>query len=283
MNSVRDYSPVLGDKYLRTNRRGLLAGALAAAIGVALLYAVFVANPLGQHLDTAAMRAVMARAAAVRGEASAVLDTVSARTVAIGLVSAALIALLRRRGRLAVAAIGVALGSLLVTELLKISLTRPFAALGESNSLPSGHVTAAAGVVAALLLVVAPRWRVLVGVVGTAWVAAVCAAVVIAGWHRPSDVLAALLVVAGSAAIAQAALPAASIPPAADRPAASPRSTPDRLALAPRPATSTRPVTSTRPATAARPVISTGPVTLTGPVISTRPGDLGASGGGSVS
>ena len=64
------------------------------------------------------------------------------------------------------------------------------------TSFPSGHTTAAASIAVALLLVVPARHRLLAAAMGLALTAAVGASVVILGWHYPSDVLGALLVVA---------------------------------------------------------------------------------------
>jgi membrane-associated phospholipid phosphatase len=64
------------------------------------------------------------------------------------------------------------------------------------NSFPSGHTTAAASIAVALLLVVPAAHRLLAAGVGAALTGAVGLSVVILGWHYPSDVLGALLVVA---------------------------------------------------------------------------------------
>ena len=64
------------------------------------------------------------------------------------------------------------------------------------NSFPSGHTTAAASIAVALLLVVPAAHRLLAAGIGTALTGAVGLSVVILGWHYPSDVLGALLVVA---------------------------------------------------------------------------------------
>jgi membrane-associated phospholipid phosphatase len=63
------------------------------------------------------------------------------------------------------------------------------------NSFPSGHTTAAASIAVALLLVVPAAHRLLAAGIGTALTGAVGLSVVILGWHYPSDVLGALLVV----------------------------------------------------------------------------------------
>ncbi|HXF32149.1 MAG TPA: phosphatase PAP2 family protein [Solirubrobacterales bacterium] len=64
------------------------------------------------------------------------------------------------------------------------------------NSFPSGHTTAAASIAVALLLVVPAAHRLLAAAIGAALTGAVGLSVVILGWHYPSDVLGALLVVA---------------------------------------------------------------------------------------
>jgi membrane-associated phospholipid phosphatase len=64
------------------------------------------------------------------------------------------------------------------------------------NSFPSGHATAAASIAVALLLVVPASHRLLAAGVGLALTGAVGLSVVILGWHYPSDVVGALLVVA---------------------------------------------------------------------------------------
>ncbi len=64
------------------------------------------------------------------------------------------------------------------------------------NSFPSGHTTAAASIAVALLLVAPAGYRLLAAAVGAALTGAVGLSVVILGWHYPSDVLGALLVVA---------------------------------------------------------------------------------------
>jgi membrane-associated phospholipid phosphatase len=64
------------------------------------------------------------------------------------------------------------------------------------DSFPSGHTTAAASIAVALLLVVPAAYRLLAAGVGAVLTGVVGLSVVILGWHYPSDVLGALLVVA---------------------------------------------------------------------------------------
>ncbi len=63
------------------------------------------------------------------------------------------------------------------------------------NSLPSGHTTLAASAAAAVFLMVSPRWRPLAGFLGGTFAVATGVSTLINQWHRPSDVVAAFLVV----------------------------------------------------------------------------------------
>jgi membrane-associated phospholipid phosphatase len=91
-------------------------------------------------------------------------------------------------------------GSVLVAEVLK-HVVLPQPALipplpGKvDNTLPSGHVTIAMVVSLALVLVVPSRWRGLVAAVGVFFAARIAVSVLAAGWHRPSDALAAATLV----------------------------------------------------------------------------------------
>lgn len=93
------------------------------------------------------------------------------------------------------------------TQLLKANLSRPYLGVDYElpNSFPSGHVTLAASVVVALIAVAPPLLRRAVTVLGWAVVTMVGVGVMVLGWHRLSDVLAAILIVG---AFALAALPA---------------------------------------------------------------------------
>jgi membrane-associated phospholipid phosphatase len=181
----------------------LALSALSAA-GVAAIYLVFVRTSLGQHVDEAAMRGAEVRHARVVTVLSNTLDGTSLLTLAAVALVAATIGLLRRRADLAVAAGILVLGANLTTQALKLGLDRPSLGAPGPNSLPSGHTTAAVSVAFALVLVLPYAARAALALAGTAYVTVIAVATVWAGWHRPSDTIAALLVVLawGSAAIA---------------------------------------------------------------------------------
>jgi hypothetical protein len=90
---------------------------------------------------------------------------------------------------------------------MKEVLTRPDfvpsqAQVGIGNSLPSGHTTVAASIALAAVLVAPKRFRGVVALVGSFYAAAIGVAVLTAGWHRPSDAVAAFAMATGWAAVA---------------------------------------------------------------------------------
>jgi hypothetical protein len=88
------------------------------------------------------------------------------------------------------------LGANATSWLLKSRLPRPaLDGFPMSNSFPSGHTTAATSVAFALVLVLPLAIRGLVALIGAAYAAVIAVATVWAEWHRPSDTIAALLVV----------------------------------------------------------------------------------------
>lgn len=129
------------------------------------------------------------------------------------------LALMRRRPALALIAAATIGGATLVTELLKHTLYRPAFTLGEpfGNTFPSGHTTVAFSVGVAAVLVAPPHLRRLVAAGAVLYAAAVGIAVVAAGWHRPSDVAGAFLVVTGWAALV-ALVSSAYVPDVFDEP-----------------------------------------------------------------
>ncbi len=180
----------------------LAALTIACAVGLAVLYLVFVRTHAGQRVDEAVLAGRLASPRA-RQAASDLLTTISAGSVALVLALLAGQALVRRRAALAVVALAVILGAVGTTEVLKhVLLSRPdlvFSPLPQ-NSFPSGHTTTAFAVGIAAALAAPPRWRRLVAAGAFVYGTAIGVATIAAGWHRPSDVAGALLVVTGWAA-----------------------------------------------------------------------------------
>jgi membrane-associated phospholipid phosphatase len=101
----------------------------------------------------------------------------------------------------------VTLGPITTAWVLKQSLDRPnLNGLVMHNSFPSGTLTAIAALVCAIVLATPARWRVLVAVNGALITIGTAISVVVLQWHRPSDVLGALLLV-GCYTLAVSAFP----------------------------------------------------------------------------
>ncbi len=190
---------------MRDRDAALPLSGLAAACGVALVlaYLALERTEAGQRLDEQALdrRALASRPA--RYAIHTLLTTIGTGMVVVVLAALAAQAIVRRRPPLALVGGAVVAGSTLITELLKHTLTRPQLYYGEpfGNVFPSGHTTVAFSVGVAAAFVAPPRLRTAVAGAAIAYAAAVGIAVVAAGWHRPSDVAGAYLVVTGWSAL----------------------------------------------------------------------------------
>ena len=107
-----------------------------------------------------------------------------------------LVALGRRRPRVALAVAVILIGANASTQLLKPLLAAPRAQsllgnLGHVSaaSWPSGHATAAMSLALAAVLAAPARWRGLMAAIGAAFAVAVSYSFLTLGWHYPSDVL----------------------------------------------------------------------------------------------
>lgn len=114
----------------------------------------------------------------------------AAAAVAAALVVTAVVCPARRR--LALAGLFVMLGACVSTQALKTTL---IGLLGAPATLPSGHTTAAVSAAAALVIVCRAGDRPLVHTASGFLASFVSLCVVVARWHTPGDVLAALAVV----------------------------------------------------------------------------------------
>jgi membrane-associated phospholipid phosphatase len=109
-----------------------------------------------------------------------------------------LVALARRRPRLALATAAILLGATATTELLKPLLAAPRVLSGQvaAASWPSGHATAAMSLALSAVLAAPARLRPAVAALGAAFAVAVSYSFLHLGWHYPSDVLGGFLVAA---------------------------------------------------------------------------------------
>lgn len=166
------------------------------ALGFVATYVMAVLSTRGQSVDSGLMDAVTLSGSRHDAVAAALPNPY---LLLGGALVIGLLALLRRiRTGLAVL---VAVPLLVVsTQVLKPLLPRPTLAdpWVMSNSLPSGHTGAAAALALALLLVSPARLLPAAAVVGTALTAYMGLAVVLLGYHRPSDVLASVMLAVGA-------------------------------------------------------------------------------------
>lgn len=186
----------------RERALALLVLAGACAIAFCVLYLIFVRTGHGQRIDEAALQG---RGVANQGQPAAdrLLKTISIASLVIATAVLAGQALIRRRADLSLVAAAVIAGSVISAELLKgVILTRPILYAGPlpHASFPSGHTAIAFSVGVAAILVVPARLRNWAAFAAVLYGSAIGIAAVAAGWHRPSDVAASLLLVTAWAA-----------------------------------------------------------------------------------
>ena len=182
----------------------LLAGQIVAFIA---LWRFAVDTEHGQMLDWIALSGNSIGQDRVDGLAGTVLNAMSALSLLIATVVIGFIALIRGRIGLAVASMLLIAGANLSTQLLKHVIIRPDLGVdperaAAGNSLPSGHTAVAASVAVALVLVLPRTVRAWGALIGAGYTALAGVATMSAGWHRPSDAVAALLIVGAWAALA---------------------------------------------------------------------------------
>lgn len=175
---------------------------LGVATGLFLfLVEIALNSSSGQHLDQRAMNAVRS---SVADPSFMVLSALGRGAISVGAVLAGVlmfIRLARRDIRVVFASVLAFGGANVTTQVLKHQvLDRPNYGLGVLNSLPSGHTTIAAGLGVVILFCLPTNWRATGVLIVTTLVSLMGISTVIAGWHRPSDVIAALLVTLGWAA-----------------------------------------------------------------------------------
>lgn len=183
--------------------------AAAQLAGVVAMHRAFVRTVAGRYVDAVAITGAGIGFAHVERLVHAVLDVVSVASVVAAVLVIAFLALLRRRYLLATATTVLVVGAILTTEVLKLyvfsrpAMAKPLPNLVEGNAdntLPSGHTTVALSVAVAFVLVVPSAFRGLAALAGTGYAALTGVATLSAQWHRPSDVVAACLVVGAWAA-----------------------------------------------------------------------------------
>lgn len=119
--------------------------------------------------------------------------------ILVGLI-ALVVVLVRKRWWLLGQVAAYSLLASLVGRVLKRVLPRPLLINVQStkeNSAPSGHTIMAVTAILVLLYVVPRVWRALVALIGFAFTLSVGCSLVLGGWHRPADVVMAILLAGG--------------------------------------------------------------------------------------
>ncbi|MFC4629089.1 phosphatase PAP2 family protein [Promicromonospora alba] len=196
----------------RPARPAGLTVTLAAALGIWLVWWAMVTTWPGQRVEERVFVTADRFQDVVNHLVEPVLLLGSPPWLVTGFLVACGIGLLRRRLTAAILAAVVVLGSNLTTQVIKDGVFHRTGLVGEwnrdINTLPSGHVTVVAAAWAALLLVVPRSWRPATALAGAAATCAMSLATIADRWHRPSDVVAAVLVVVAWTALVCAFAPA---------------------------------------------------------------------------
>ena len=175
---------------------------VAAAATAYAVHRVFIGTSLGQLVDTAAMRGGDVSHPRVTEVLTRTLNATQLAGLGLVCLLAAAFGALQRRLDLSVAAALLVVGANVTVQLLKAGLSRPdLDDFPAPNSFPSGHTAAAASVAFVLILAFPRALRGAMGLLGAAYVTIVAVATVWAEWHRPSDTMAALLIVLACSAL----------------------------------------------------------------------------------
>lgn len=185
-----------------------LWGAAVCAAAFVVVYVVFVRSYVGQVIDERAFDGANAWSGSVE-IAHDLLDILPAVAVVVASVLAIVLVAVRRNWRVLIVALAAAALALISNQMLKYSiLDRPDTGVtdGLSNSFPSGHTSLAATAALVVFLLAGPRLRPVAAVLGSLFAVAAGASTLVEQWHRTSDVIASLLLVAFWGCLAGAVL-----------------------------------------------------------------------------
>ncbi len=176
--------------------RGVVAG--FAALVVVVLWALMIRTRSGQIIDTLTMDSTQAHVPVPDFAHPALTVLLSVPVLVVVGLTVAAFALYRHRAGLIIRLVFVFGAANATTQGIKSWVDRPVLDVGFTldNSFPSGHVTALAALAVVLMVVVPLRMRRVVAVFGlllTAWTGIT---VMSMGWHRLSDVVGAIMIVA---------------------------------------------------------------------------------------
>ena len=171
------------------------AGTLFCLLVAAFIF--FITTPTGQELDEISFQEFSYQFMTYTEQTSTLLDfipTAAGITAAIGIL---FVLLWKHRFVPALVGVAIAAGANLTTQLLKnYIIVKPNLGVQEAlgNSAPSGHTTFAAAAGLALFLASPKRFRPTVALISMVFTVAAGYSTVVNGWHRPADVVTAILV-----------------------------------------------------------------------------------------
>ncbi|ASW55810.1 PA-phosphatase [Plantactinospora sp. KBS50] len=196
---------------MQERRTGLMATWLVFLTAVhlaafAALWRYAVLTKSGQWLDTVALTGNYIGRDHIGGLVATVLNAMSVASLLVATTVIGFIALIRRRIALAILATLLIAGANITVQVLKYLLIRPDLGIdperaAAGNSLPSGHTAVAASVAVALIMVLPRTARAWGALLGATYTALAGVATLSAGWHRPSDAVASLLIVGAWASL----------------------------------------------------------------------------------
>lgn len=176
-----------------------IGGAAILAVVFTGVYLFFVTTRVGQLLDERAFEGARLGQRSLAPITLSLLDSLPIAGVAVALVIAVVVTAIRGNWTVLAIAVLAAVSANILTQLLKNTiLDRPDLDVAgyALNSLPSGHTTVAASAAMVVFLVSSPRMRPIAATIGALFTIVVGGSTLANQWHRPSDVIAALLVVA---------------------------------------------------------------------------------------
>lgn len=189
---------VTTDRGYSSAHRRRLVGAIGSGVLFCALAWVSLFTVAGQNLDNLLMEALVGRVALLPAHLELATSLVSVPALVVAALIVASVAVVRRRPALALRAVAVVGAANLATQLFKALIARPNlgVSLNLENSFPSGHTAFAASIAVALILVAPKGFRSAATLLGWAWISVMSVVVISQGWHRLSDVLGSILLVA---------------------------------------------------------------------------------------
>lgn len=157
----------------------------------------FITTPTGQHLDEVSFQEFSYQFMTYTEQTSSLLDMIPAAAGVVAGIGLLFVLIWKHRFVPALVGLGMAIGANISTQLLKnYFIIKPNLGIQEAlgNSAPSGHTTFAAAAGLALFLASPKRFRPTVALLSMVFTVAAGYSTVVNGWHRPADVVTAILI-----------------------------------------------------------------------------------------